>query len=401
MSSLYVLLPLEPASAHSEFAYVLSPDGRSVAAQATTTAALLPAPSGAGAEVVAIAPAHALSWHRADLPRGVQPASARLRSVLEGLLEDQLLDDVDQVHFAVQPDARAGAPVWVAVCQRTWLRNALQALESAGRPANRVVPEVAPETPGGLHLIGEPEQAQLIAHGPEGVLMLPLSPGATSLLPALPEDAPCFAEPALAAQAEQLLQRPVVLQSAPQRWLQAAQSRWDLAQFELASSGRTRAMKKVSSLLGEVLRARQWRPARWGAALLVLANLVGVNAWAWRERALLQAKQDEVRATLTRTFPQVRVVVDAPVQMERELASLRQATGASSDRDLETLLTVLAGLSGERTASSIDYTGTELRVAGLGLTEAQVRDAQPALRSQGLVAQLNGDVLVIAPEARP
>ena len=401
MSSLYVLLPPEPVTPESDFAYALSTDGHSVAAHASASAPLLPEARGAATEVVAIVPAAALSWHRIELPRGVAPGSTRLRAALEGLLEDQLLDEPETLHFALEPEPRPGATVWVAVCQRAWLRAALQALESAGRPASRVVPEIAPEAPGGLHVLGEPGQAQLIASGPEGVLSLPLSPGAQGLLPVLPEDALCFAEPAVSAQAEQQLQRPVVLQTAAQRWLQAAQSRWDLGQFDFASSGRARAIKRLGTLASEWLHAPQWRPVRWGLVALLLANLVGLNAAAWRERSALQNKEQAVRDTLTRSFPQVRLVVDAPVQMAREVAALRQATGTSSERDLEMQLSALAGVAGDRAIAGVDYANGELRVRGLGWTPAQVGAAQTELRRQGLAARLQGELLVLSPEAAP
>ena len=150
-------------------------------------------------------------------------------------------------------------------------------------------------------------------------MSLPLSSQALALLPSLPEDTPCVAEPAVAELAEQVLHRPPVLQQAPQRWLQAAQSDWDLAQFEFSSSGRARAFKKLGTAWADVLAAPQWRAARWGALLLVAVNLVGLNAWAWRERSALEEKREAIRRTLTQTFPQVKVVVDAPVQMEKEV----------------------------------------------------------------------------------
>src|SRR4051812_42786250 len=103
MSSIFVLLPTRQVTASSEFEYLVSPDGRSMAAHASAPAALLPPPAGAGSEVVAIAPAAALSWHRVELPKGTGPRSPRLRAVLEGLLEDRLLDEPDQLHFALEP----------------------------------------------------------------------------------------------------------------------------------------------------------------------------------------------------------------------------------------------------------------------------------------------------------
>lgn len=72
--------------------------------------------NGSGDEVVAVAPARALSWHQVELPQGVSTSSTRLRAVLEGLLEERLLDDAENLHFALEPTIDPGLPFWVAVC---------------------------------------------------------------------------------------------------------------------------------------------------------------------------------------------------------------------------------------------------------------------------------------------
>jgi general secretion pathway protein L len=206
----------------------------------------------------------------------------------------------------------------------------------------------------------------------------------------------------VAALAQQVLQRQPALQQAPQRWVQSAQSAWDLAQFEFASSGRARAIKKLGTAWADVLAAPQWRPARWGALLLVVANLVGLNAWAWRERSALDAKREAVRGTLTQTFPNVKVVVDAPAQMEREVAALRQLTGATSGRDLEAMLAALGtSVAPQRPLSSLDYSSGELRVKGLALTPGDAKGAAAALKSRGYSSVLQGDTLVVRQETTP
>ena len=148
MSSLILTLPLTPPGITTTYSYALTSDGHTAAAHAHAAAGLLPEPSRPGGEVVAVVPLAALSWQRVQLPPGIplgaNQQTPRLRSILEGLLEDRLLDDPAQLHFALQPGARAGSPVWVAVCDRSWLRDHLQALEAAGRPVSRVVPEFAP-----------------------------------------------------------------------------------------------------------------------------------------------------------------------------------------------------------------------------------------------------------------
>lgn len=402
MSALVLYLPAQPASAQAEFEFVLTADGATVQSHGSAAAALLPAPERAGAEVVAVVPAAMLSWHRTELPKGTSPSSPRLRAVLEGLLEDQLLDEPDTLHFALQPQVRAGVPLWVAACDRAWLRSALVVLEAAGRPVTRVVPEFAPEGEAMLYALGDAQQAQLVHASADGVVMLPLAPQSLSLLPPLDEGVPCIAEPAVAGLAEQVVQRAPALQQATQRWLQSARSSWDLAQFEFSSSGRARAFKKIGTAWADLLAAPQWRPARWGAVLLVVANLVGLNAWAWRERSALEAKREAVRRTLTQTFPQVKVVVDAPVQMEREVAALRQLTGATSGRDLEAMLGALAtAVPPQRPVNAMDFTSGELRIKGLALSADESRAVAGALRGQGFSAVLQGDVLVVTPEAAP
>ena len=427
MSTLILFLPPARPGPATEYSYTLTADGHTALRHATAPAALLPEPTRPGGEVVAVVPARALSWQRVSLPPGLPLGAGqqtpRLRSVLEGLLEDRVLDDAAQLHFAIQPGANAGSPVWVAVCDRAWLRENLQALEAAGRRVSRVVPEFAPgPTASGspeLCALGTPEEAYVVLTGQgaeQGVAVLPLTTMALTLARAgMPpaqaaddEDNTLVvrAEPAVVALAERTLgqqgQR-VALHTTSQRALDAARGDWDLAQFDLASTGRTRALRKAGSAFSAALYAPQWRAARWGVGLLVVAHLVGLNAWAWQEQQALAAKQAAVRNALTQTFPQVKVVVDAPVQMERELALLRQAAGSVSARDLEPLLAAAgAALPLGQQPTGIEYTPGELRLRGVTLGA----DEEPALAARlqpaGYRARLDdGSLLLQVAEGTP
>lgn len=406
MSTLILTLPLARSGTATEYRYTLSADGHSATRHASASATLLPAVGRAASEVVAVVPARALSWQRVQLPPGIGLQAPRLRPVLEGLLEERLLDEPAQLHFALEPGARPGTLAWVAICDRAWLRESLQALEAAGRPVARVVPEFAPgPTPSGqceLHALGTPDDALLVltGQGPsQGVAVLPLSGAALALAgPQAPgeDPAPVMAEPAVAVLAEQALGRPVRLQTDSERALVAARSSWDLAQFDLANSGRTRALRRAGSLAGALLRAPQWRAARWGALLLTLAHVAGLNAWAWQERQALAAKQAGVQQALTQTFPQVKVVVDAPVQMERELAQLRQAAGTLSPRDLEPLLAAAGhALPPGPPPTAIDYAAGELRLKGIALDPQAQTTAETTARASGYQLRTDGDSLVL------
>ena len=410
MSTLILTLPLARSGPATEYPYTLSPDGHNATRHARASAALLPAMGRAASEVVAVVPVRALSWQRVTLPPGISLQSPRLRAVLEGLLEERLLDDPAQLHFALQPGARPGTPAWVAICDRAWLRESLQALEAAGHPPARVVPELAPASDGPceLHALGTPEEAHLVitGHGPEqSVAVLPLSGAALTLAgPLVLGDEPpaILAEPAVATLAEKLLGRPVQLRTDSERALRAARSDWDLAQFDLASSGRTRALRKFGGLAGALLRAPQWRAARWGVLVLALAHLAGLNAWAWQERQALAAKQAGVRNALQQTFPQVKVVVDAPVQMERELALLRQAAGTLSARDLEPLLAAAAqALPLNRQPTAIDFSAGELRLRGIALSDEEQAATRSAAQALGYRLSADGDSLLLRAETLP
>jgi general secretion pathway protein L len=403
-----LLLIALPPGAPAGYDFATSDDGQGVAAHGSAVPALLP-PAGRGVEVVAVAPASQLSWQQVTLPRGVGPASPRLRTVLESLLEEQVLDDVEGLHFALAPGAQAGASAWVAVCDRAWLADHMAALEAAGRPVSRIVPELPPQDgPLQWQVTGTPERALLLMSGaevPGGAQALPLDVGTLALLPPRPDDAPLpelRAEPAVAALAEQTLQQPVAIESPAQRLLRASRGGWDLAQFQFARTGRARAAKRAGALWRDFLHAPLWRPARWGLALLVLANLIGLNVLAWRTQDDLAARRAANQALLTQTFPAVKVVVDAPAQMAREVAQLRQATGAASPRDLEPMLQAFAQSAPVSTApTAIEFAAGELRLKGVTVAAAALTDANQRLRPQGYALSAEGDSTVLRQVAAP
>ncbi|EER57545.1 conserved hypothetical protein, partial [Acidovorax delafieldii 2AN] len=136
--------------------------------------------------------------------------------------------------------------------------------------------------------------------------------------------------------------------------------------------------------------------------LLVAAHLVGLNAWAWQERGALAAKQAGVRSALTQTFPKVQVVVDAPVQMERELATLRQAAGSVSPRDLEPLLAAAgAALPEGQLPGALEFTPGELRLRGITLSAEEQAAVFSRLQAAGYGARMDDGSLLLRAEATP
>ena len=411
MTSLIVSLPRTLPAPATLCEGVLSNDGRTVLRTVEAPVALLPAP--AGVEIVALVPVTRLSWHRLELPRGALKANlfqegnaGRLRTILDGLLEDRVLDDTGQLHFAIEPHARDGEPVWVAACDRAWLHAWLAALEQAGRPVSRIVPELAPPASGApeiasLRVTGTPENAQLLLAGADGVTLLPLSV-ATALLITWPEDAGVLAEPGVAALAEHFFNRAVTPETAAERWLAAAQSGWDLAQFDLLYTRGTRTRKRLSAVTAALLRAPRWRAARWAAAVLVASNLIGLQAWAWKEQSAQAAQRSAIRSTLSTTFPEVRVVRDAPVQMARALADLQRRNGAASASDMETMLGQFQAAAPDGQApSAIEFIADELRLKGLDAAAAASNGMSSRLQARGYSARQDADTLVLKQERLP
>ncbi len=135
------------------------------------------------------------SFHRATLPRA--PA-ARWRAALAGLLEEQLLEEPEQLHFALPPGAAPGEELWVCVSARAPLEQAVAALEAAQRFVDRIVPPAVPTDPPRAHVLADEQGAPLLLLAQaEGLLLRPLR----GPLPQLPAGTPCSAEPELAAAA--------------------------------------------------------------------------------------------------------------------------------------------------------------------------------------------------------
>src|SRR5574341_1486803 len=85
-----------------------------------------------------------------------------------------------------------------------------------------------------------------------------------------------------------------------------------------------------------------WRPARVGLVALIAAQLLGLNVWAWQQRHAVASKREAMVELLRGAHPQVRAVLDAPVQMRRETDALRAAAGQAGESDLESLLQAAA-----------------------------------------------------------
>ena len=347
-----------------------------------------------------------LSWHQVAVPK---VAPSRLRAVLEGLLEDRLLDDAGQLHLALAPGAKPGQTLWVAALRAEWLRAALADLKSAGHTVARVAPLLWPQPEPTQRAFARGGQVWLAAAGPLGVVCAPCPPDSPPVLwpPLLNSVADgqagtapaCISEPASAALAEQLLQRPPDIVGTAEQMLRAAQGPWDLAQFEFSQSAQARRGHWLRDTARTLLYAPAWQPVRWGLAALVLLQIASLNITAWRSQQALDAKQAQIRQTLTESFPQITLVLDAPVQMRRAVADLRQLGGEASPRDLEALLQDLAPAAARW--DTLDHGVGQATLTGFRVSPQADSNWQDRLEAAGWTGQLAGEPPVLTLKARP
>ena len=276
----------------------------------------------------------------------------------------------------------------------------LAALDAAGVAIDRLVPQANPGPRSRGHF---EHDGSVIGHGlrlvwsrPDGVLVLRPSGGLAHHWLAAAGDGgetSWSAEPAAAAAAEQELGHSVEVIAAPEAALRSARSDWNFRQFELAARPRgIRALRKV----WHELASPAWRPMRWAAMILLLVNLIGLNAWAWLQRSALAERQKAQVTLLQSTFPNVRAVLDAPVQMQRETEQLRSKAGKPGDTDLEPMLQAVASAWPEgRRLEALKFEPGQLSVSVEGWPEEQVEQVRARLQPAGWQVVRDGSQLSI------
>lgn len=403
MSTLTVLLPTPALATAPEYDYVLSADGLTVGSQGRVAPSLLPTAT----QTVAVVPAHAMSWHLVGLPPAIAKSvlsprtdAARVRSIVSGVLEELLLDEPERLHFAcfaAEPSEPAQGKLWIGVVDRAWLQGALQALHNIGQNISRIVAECTPTSAGASAswlVTCDLEPARLVVCSANGVAVMPLHSGASPWNPAnasITDNALLYAEPAAVQRCERILGRQAQVQTRAQRLLQATESAWNLAQLEFSARPADRLRKQLAQGLQTVLYAPQWKLARWSAAALVVLQIVALNALAWKETQRITAQKSAVRAVLQDTFPEVGLIIDAPVQMQRQVSLLAQSRGAPSAVNFTAALAILSTqLPASAAPSGIELSGDTLLLSGMNLSTPEAQTLIQTLGTQGWVLRQQG-----------
>jgi general secretion pathway protein L len=363
----------------------------------------------------------------------------RLRQALPNVVEDQLIQDPQTCHVAVDPVALADGRRVVGVIDRGWFRFVLGAFSGAGHrnvkavPAMRCLPvpaaapveegaegekTEAPPTPfvAGLlgqvvstapALIGEmaaPSPAALgaprieiaIARGERAALgeglALPADSIAATLaalagdhpatlyaLADLPGDEPRLSGSRNAAAAIAGAQ-PITFEALARN---ALASRFDLCQFEFAAQ---------PWRLDRATMRRLRVPIALVAASIVV-SIIGVNV-QWLQLARLRDTiNTQETELLLAAFPKTTVVLDAPDQMSRNLDRLRVASGELSPSDFLSLADGLARSLGPvpvNGVAGLDYRDRRLEVTFKPETKVD-SDLSKRLAANGLNGSIDSN----------
>jgi general secretion pathway protein L len=302
------------------------------------------------AEVIAVLPASRVLFARAQLPPG---RAGQQEKVLPFLVEDALTTAPEEVH-AVLVNRLDGDDVVVAAVDKLWLRGALAELEAHGHIPRRVIAEselarLVQNDPTAWTLVRAENGGFLVLASGEAIAM----DGTDSTAGAIPMGLQLVLEERDAkgegpARIDVVTAEPLEPPNAAS-WKTALRAEVRIAGAwrpeEIDARGATRA----NFLQGEF--APSWRggdtlgrfkPAAIVAAIiLVVHGGLSIADWA---RLTIEAGNlhDEMDASFRKTFPEAKNVVDAPLQMSRNLADLRRQAGEADPSDFMPLFAAVA-----------------------------------------------------------
>jgi general secretion pathway protein L len=319
-------------------------------------------------DVELVLPAARVLFARLALPR---VGAATLRDLLPFAVEDRLLADPAHIHaVAGRTDARG--ETLVAVIDREWLRGMLDAVRAEGlRPARAYCESALATGPGhDWNLVLGAARGLLVDDASAGVAF-DRSPGAgvpLALRIALDEASARNARPErIRVHTEGDATVPDLVRWAAEGGVAMEPgARWeDLAQGVPAPGAIDLLTQEFAARSPRLEALRIPRAAFLLVAVIAVAQLAfdGIQAWRLtRERDQLRAQAESI---FRATFPEAKVVVDARLQMERNLEGLRRSRGLAAGDDFLTRLT-RAARDGTVPVRAIDYANGELHIRRAG-----------------------------------
>jgi general secretion pathway protein L len=341
-----------------------------------------------------VIPAELVLLTRARLPRG---SKQKLLQLLPFAIEDKLGAEPDSVHVAAGP-AHADGQTALAAIDKHWLARAVVRLSEAGLRPRSAWPEVLlPPLPA--------DGWTAVWNGRGGFLRSGAAAGMSLEGGSDTEPPVALALSVAEARAAGALPARLALRlakgAAPpdiEAWGRALGIAVEIgepwAPFErpeVASGG----LNLLQGAFAPANPARKWWPAMRLplilAGLLVALHVGGTTA----EWLLLKREKQALQATMEQrfreAFPDARVVVDAPLQMQRNLAELRGAAGQVTPLDFIPLLSKAAAVLDADARSrlrAIEYESGRLSLALELADRAAAAALVTRLTATGLACEL-------------
>jgi hypothetical protein len=296
---------------------------------------------------IGLVPPQVCSVLPCDLP---VVAPAKMQAVLRGALEERVLDEDNASAFVAAP-ASQGRITQAAAVKRQWMAT----LAAQKLPIQSLIPALALLPVGHARVEGD----WTWLHSISGELaVLPSAVADTSGLQLLRADNA----------------------DADADWLVRA-----------TAHPRVGTSLKLAAMAGW---AQGWlKPFIAGCVACLLVAVVGLQAKAMQLRAQLAERAAQQQELAKKALPNVPVIVDAPLQLQRELRLARVASGEPNPGDAEAMLAAVASaMNADVLWQSLRYANGELSLqAAQAFTQTQL----DALAARGYSARREGNLLVV------
>ena len=125
-----------------------------------------------------------------------------------------------------------------------------------------------------------------------------------------------------------------------------------------------------------------------GALALIVAQVVGLNLWAWHQRSALDSKRAAISSLVKATFPGVSefdIARDVNAVVQRETTALRTLAGKPGDADLEPMLQAASSAwpSDRPPVESLRFEPGKLSLGASGWSAVQIEQFRSLLRPGG------------------
>jgi general secretion pathway protein L len=390
MTILHLYIPEEgiPLDNAHAFAYALRSNLGEL--QRSGSAALAELPGADRLEL--ILPASLVLFTELKLPpvRG-----QKLRQMLPFAVEDKVLSEPDAIHVAAGSRDQDGITA-VAIIDKAWLREVLEGLRKAGLRADRAMAETClPEL--------EPQAWTLVWNGQDGFVRTSQAFGLA--LDSVEESMTPLALARAVSEAKEAGKAPqrIIFRATDHaripgfsNWSTALGvpvvpgKDWEWAPRYLSTAGTINFLQgEFSPTSGLRELVPELKPIWILAALIIALQAVATTFDWWRLSREQRSLTSEMDKTFRTAFPDAKVVVDAPLQMQRNLSELKRASGQAEQTDFLPLVAKAAALlSAPAKPQTLNYDNGQLKVDALFPDEQAVEELRGRVTSMGKQARI-------------